>query len=194
MARTEGRPVPRKAGGTGKKGKKFVEDKVCFCRWMYLARSNFSLSYGNSSQSALLSLIDGMPKWTAGRPQANKEDLAADDHMASTNDDGRGVISFETVDKKKKNNKKGNKNSNGGGKRKVGAGASGNTDGSEGRLIVSAKGKEKAVEQEGQQSAAVAGEESSAPKKKVVDRLSDKNRELVRAPPSQRDFIAIGLC
>jgi hypothetical protein len=32
MARTEGRPVPRKAGGTGKKGKKFVEDKVSFCR------------------------------------------------------------------------------------------------------------------------------------------------------------------
>lgn len=156
---------------------------------MHLARSNFSLSYGNSSQSALLSLIDGMPKWTAGRPQANKEDLAADDHMASTNDDGRGVISFETVDKKKKNNKKGNKNSNGGGKRKVGAGASGNTDGSEGRLIVSAKGKEKAVEQEGQH-----GEESSAPKKKVVDRLSDKNRELVSAQPSQRAFITIRLC
>jgi hypothetical protein len=161
---------------------------------MHLARSNFSLSYGNSSQSALLSLIDGMPKWTAGRPQANKEDLAADDHMASTNDDGRGVISFETVDKKKKNNKKGNKNSNGGGKRKVGAGASGNTDGSEGRLIISAKGKEKAVEQEGQQSAAVAGEESSAPKRKVVDRLSDKNRELVSAQPSQRAFRTIRSC
>ena len=28
MVRTEGRPVPRKAGGAGKKGKKFVEDKV----------------------------------------------------------------------------------------------------------------------------------------------------------------------
>lgn len=135
-----------------------------------------------------------MPKWTAGRPQANKEDLAADDHMASTNDDGRGVISFETVDKKKKNNKKGNKNYNGGGKRKVGPGASGNMDGSEGRLIVSAKGKEKAVEQEGQQLAAVAGEESSAPKKKVVDRLSDKNRELVSTQSSQRAFRTIRLC
>jgi hypothetical protein len=61
-------------------------------------------------------------------------------------------------------------------------------------LIISAKGKEKAVEQEGQQSAAVAGEESSAPKRKVVDRLSDKNRELVSAQPSQRAFRTIRSC
>ena len=116
-----------------------------------------------------------MPKWTAGRPQANKEDLAADDHMASTNNDARGVISFETVDKKKKNNKKGNKNSNGGGKKKVKS--AGPIDASGGVLIQSAKGKEKVVEQEGQ--AGQVAEESSQPKKKVVDRLSDKNRELV---------------
>jgi hypothetical protein len=120
--------------------------------------------------------------------------MAPDDHMASTNDDGRGVVSFEIT--KKKPNKKAqskkskNKKNKGvaGGVAPGGAVPSGGgvkvDDGSEGVLIPSAKGKERADTRaiEMDEKTARSGEgESDEPvvKKKVVDRLSDKNRELV---------------
>lgn len=135
-----------------------------------------------------------MPKWTATRPQANKEDMAPDDHMASTNDDGRGIVSFEIT--KKKPNKKAqskkskNKKNKGvaGGVAPGGAVPSGGgvqvDDGSEGVLIPSAKGKERAdtraVEMdETNGRSGEGGSDEPVVKKKVVDRLSDKNRELV---------------
>lgn len=139
-----------------------------------------------------------MPKWTATRPQANKEDMAPDDHMASTNDDGRGIVSFEIT--KKKPNKKAqskkskNKKNKGvaGGVAPGGAVPSGGgvqvDDGSEGVLIPSSKGKERAdvraVEMDEKMGRSGEGEtDETVVKKKVVDRLSDKNRELVSVLP-----------
>jgi hypothetical protein len=56
MVQTAAQPKKGKAGGNGKKGKKFVEDKVCpFC-------SISALYWPQLSQSALLSLIDALPK------------------------------------------------------------------------------------------------------------------------------------
>lgn len=108
--------------------------------------------------------------------------------MASTNDDARGIISFETVDKKKKKtNKKGNKNSNGGGKKKVPA--HGVADTNEGVLIKSGKGKERQVD--GGEQTAIGGDAMAEPKKKVVDRLSDKKRELVSIPSIHNVFACV---
>jgi hypothetical protein len=101
--------------------------------------------------------------------------------MNSTNDDARGIISFETDDKKKKKaaaQKKKGKNAQGGKKAQP-------VDDGLGRLIKTAKGKEKDLGstseeiQDAKNAQAGVVSESEAAKKKVVDRIQEKKRELV---------------
>lgn len=133
------------------------------------------------NQSALLSLIDGMPKWTETRSRANQaEKLGPDEHLGSTHDTARGIISF--IDPKARSKSGGNKGKSNNKKRQQQASGKGSnrpslieTEGVLETTLSSFEGKERDVEDDKQ-----SADKMGSSKKPQVDKAQDKKRALVR--------------